>query len=156
MQVPELCSHDPCVIWLWYTTVIVHCAAYGVFLPPCASLRATTKFQGFNCGTSIDDDLTSQFSTKLMIWDQWLANGLNHSTKSIQIHNLRGYSFIYQLIKPHYLSLMYQPSNLILQQPMQFKTESIQYFSLCNQDFFQLRGPITNNAKRSWQWVQTW
>ena len=42
MRFPELRSRDPYVIRMWYNTVVVHCAAYGVFLPPWASLRDST------------------------------------------------------------------------------------------------------------------
>ena len=99
MQFPELRSQDPYVVRLWYTTAIVHCATYGVFLPPWASLRVSTTRQGFNCGDGTDDDFPSQFSTKIPIWDQHLATALSKSTKSFQIHDLKGYPFIHQLIK---------------------------------------------------------
>ena len=98
---------------MWYTTVVFHCAAYSVFLPPWATLRFTTNLQGFNCGDGADDDLPSQFGTKLTMWDQAIANGLNYSTKSIEIHDLRGYPYIHQLIKAYHPSFAFRPSDLI-------------------------------------------
>lgn len=69
MCFPELQSQDPYVLPLWYTTVLVYCAAFGVFLLSWASLYPTTELelQGFNCGDEPDDDFSSQFSTKIMI-----------------------------------------------------------------------------------------
>ena len=130
MRFPELCSRDSYIVRLWYTTTVDHCAAYGVFLPHWASLRDTTMRQGFNCGDGTDDDIPKQFSTKIPIWDQQLANGLSNSTKSIQIHDLKGYPYIHHLIKSMDPSFVHRPSDLILQRPMQFKTKSIQEFFL--------------------------
>lgn len=62
-----------------------------------------------------------------MIWDQQLTNVLQQSTKSFYIHNLKGYSFIHQLVKPHHPVLMHQPSNLMLQRPTQLKIEPVHF-----------------------------
>ena len=66
----------------------------------------------------MDDDIPSQFSTKIPIWDQQLANGLSNSMKSFQIHDLKGYPYIHQLIKSMHPLFVHQPSDLILQRSM--------------------------------------
>ena len=83
------------IVRLWYTTTMIHYVSFGVYIPSWASFRATTKLQGFSCGDTIDDDIPSQFNAKIMIWDQWLANALQHSTKSFVIPVLKGYNCIH-------------------------------------------------------------
>ena len=117
-----------------------------MFSPPWASLCATTTRQGFDCGDGTDDAIPSQFSTKTLIWDQQLANGLSNSTKSIQIHDLKSYPYIHQLIKSMNPAFVHRPSDLILQRQMQLKTESIQGFFLRTQDHLNLCGLILDNA----------
>ena len=43
-------------------------------------------------------------------------------------------------------AFVHPPSDLILQRPMQLKTEYIQEFFICTQDHLNLRGLISDNA----------
>ena len=134
----RLKSEDVYIVYLWYTTTAIYCASFSIYLPPWASFRTTTKLQGFSCGDTINDDIPSQFNAKFMIWDQWLANTLQYSTKSFIIPDLKGYNFIYQIAKQYNPSCMHCPTDLILQRPQQFKTETLHEFFWRTQDWLNL------------------
>ena len=117
-------------------------------LPTWVSLYVTPTRQGFNCRDGTDDDILSQFSTKIPICNLQLANGLSNSTKSIQIYDLKGYPYIHQLTSSIHLEFVHQLSDLFPQGLMQFKTESIQVFFLRTPDHLNHRGLISDNTNR--------
>ena len=107
---------------------MIYGTSFGVYLPPWALFYPTIELQGFGCGDTIANNIPSQFNSKIMIWDQWLANALLYSTKSLHIPDLKGYNFIHQFAKKFHPACMHRPTDLILQRPHQFKTETLQDF----------------------------
>lgn len=100
------CSCTLCSLWRLPSTLVIN-----------SWHNRTTRL---NCSDEPYDDISSQFNSKILIWGQWLANGFQYSTKLCNILDLKGYTFIHQLVKKFHPACMHRLSALILQRPQQF------------------------------------